>query len=74
MQVGLAVEPSDRDMLWISVWLKGEFEAIVGCGELGNALPELIELPRTLPLLPVGAARFAPGCGDLLVRAAASGH
>ncbi len=48
MQVGLAFEFA-REMLWISVWWNGELEAVEGCGELGNAEPELIELPLTRP-------------------------
>ena len=72
MAVGLAVEPSDRGMDQMSVLWQGVLEPRLGCGVAGNALPLLIELPRTRllppppPAAPETPARpdTEPGCGD----------
>jgi hypothetical protein len=61
MQVGLAFE-LERKIVCTRVWWNGELEAVVGCGELGKAEPELVELPLTRP---PGPRRPGPGWGDV---------
>ncbi len=65
MQVGLAFE-FVREIVCMRVWWKGLLLATVGCVLLGNADPELMELPLTRPLLPGPRRPAAPlGCGEV---------
>ena len=73
MQVGLPLEPSPREMTWTSVWWNGELVATLAWGELEKPLPELIELPRTLPPRP-DMLRFDPGTAPGTVPGANPGH